>query len=549
MNIYVDNKKYEVDEHSSYYEIAKSFQSNYKEQILAVKNIKGVSELSNYCHDEDKINFVFYSDTAGKEMYIRTSLFIILKCIYENIFKKYNIHSSLKFKYNNGYYISPKKTDYKYTEEDINNIINSFNELVEKDYIIERRIFDIDDAIRISKELDNIELSLLLKYNRSTDVYLYEIDNFKYIFFEPLLYSTGYIKNVEIKKYENGLLVYFPNSKTHMNNDNLTNKVFKVQDEGYNWSEKLKVNSIGLLNNSLSNETFNDIVILQESYQETRIGELANNIAKSNKKLVFISGPSCSGKTTFSHRLKYHLIALGLNTVQISVDNYFVDREKSPKDEFGNYNFETLKSVDIVLFNNDINKLLKGNKVELPTYNFITGKREYKNNFIELNDNTILIIEGIHCLNNELTYDLNADDKFLIYISPLTTISIDNFNRISNSDLRLIRRIIRDYKTRGFSAKETIKMWDKVRKGESENIFPFQENADVVFNSSLIYELSILKGYIEPLLFDIDRFEKEYEVAHRLLNYLKFFLNANDLAVPKYSILREFIGGSIINID
>ena len=548
MNIYINNKKYEVEKHTTYYDIANMFQKDYNEQIFAVKNVKGISELSKYCEENDIIEFIFYSDRVGFEMYIRTAIFLISKCIYENIDTKYNIHSSLKFRHNDSFYISPKESDYIYTDEDVNSIINNLNTIIKNNYKINRTNFDIKDAIRISKDLNNLELSLLLKYLRENYVYLYEVDNFKYIFFEPLLYSTGYIKNVDIQKFHNGIIVSFPKDypDNKINEFKPNNKIFNVQYEGYKWSEKLKVNSIGLINSSLSNETFNDIVILQESFQETKIGELASNIAKSKKILVFISGPSCSGKTTFSHRLKYHLLALGLHTIQISVDNYFVDRELSPKDEFGNYNFETLKSVDIVTFNNDINKLLKGERVNMPTYNFITGKREYNDNYIELKNDTILLIEGIHCLNNELTYDLDSNDKFLVYISPLSVISIDDLNRIPTSDLRLIRRIVRDYNTRGFSAKDTIKMWNKVRQGEEINIFPYQENADIIFNSSFIYELSILKGHIEPLLFDIDRDEPEYEVARRLLKYLSFFLNANDIAVPKYSILREFIGGSII---
>ena len=324
--------------------------------------------------------------------------------------------------------------------------------------------------------------------------------------------------------------------------------MFDVQYEGLKWSEKLKVNTVGLLNERIAAGEFDDLVIMQESYMAAKIAEISEQIRQSNKKLVFIAGPSSSGKTTFSHRLSYNLKALGLNPHPISVDNFFVEREFSPRDENGEYDYEQLECVDLETFNNKMLELLEGKEVEMPRYNFITGKREYKGDVKKLNEGDILLIEGIHCLNPKMSYKLNQAEKFNIYISALTQLVIDEYNRIPTTDARLLRRIVRDNRTRGCSAIETIRMWGKVRNGEEKHIFPYQGNSDVIFNSALIYELPILKTYIEPLLFDIDRNAPEFEIAESLLKMLSFVLAGHERAIPKYSIIREFIGESILDV-
>ena len=308
--------------------------------------------------------------------------------------------------------------------------------------------------------------------------------------------------------------------------------------------------TVGALNDVICKGGINDLILVQEALQEKKIGEIAEQIvANPSNKFIMISGPSSSGKTTFSHRLSIELRTHGLNPLPIALDNYFVDRVNTPLDAEGNPNFECLEAIDIEQFNKDMMELLKGERVELPTYNFKLGKREYKGNFQQLGEEDILVIEGIHGLNDKLSHSLPKESKFKIYISALTQLNIDEHNRIPTTDGRLIRRMVRDARTRGTSAKETIAMWASVRRGEEENIFPFQEEADVMFNSVLIYELAILKLYAEPILFGIDRDCKEYVEAKRLLKFLDYFIGVSPDEVPRNSIIREFIGGSYFKVD
>jgi uridine kinase len=293
----------------------------------------------------------------------------------------------------------------------------------------------------------------------------------------------------------------------------------------------------------------NDLILVQEALQEKKISDIAEAIKEAGgKRFIMIAGPSSSGKTTFSHRLSIQLRAHGLNPTPIAVDNYFVERKKTPKDAKGNYDFESLYAIDLEQFNNDMKDLMNGKTVDLPIFNFISGKREYKGNYLTLGKDDILVIEGIHALNDALSYSLPRESKYKIYISALTQLNIDEHNRIPTTDGRLIRRMVRDARTRGTSAQTTISMWPSVRRGEEENIFPFQEDADVMFNSALIYELAILKQYAEPILFGIDRNSDEYVEAKRLLKFLDYFVGVPSDAVPKNSILKEFIGGSCFHI-
>ena len=306
---------------------------------------------------------------------------------------------------------------------------------------------------------------------------------------------------------------------------------------------------MGDLNDKITKGGIQDILLIQEALQESKISEIASKIASAgNKKFVMIAGPSSSGKSTFSHRLSIQLAAHGMKPHPIAVDNYFVNREFTPVDEFGEKNFECLEAIDVEQFNKDMLALLEGKRVEMPVFNFKAGQREYKGDFLQLEEDDVLVIEGIHGLNDKLSYALPKESKFKIYISALTQLNIDEHNRIPTTDGRLIRRIVRDARTRGTSAKETIARWPSVRRGEEQNIFPFQEEADVMFNSALIYELACLKVYAEPLLFGIDRNEPEYIEAKRLLKFLDYFVPVPSEAVPHNSILREFVGGSCFNV-
>lgn len=292
-----------------------------------------------------------------------------------------------------------------------------------------------------------------------------------------------------------------------------------------------------------------DLILVQEAEQERKIGEIAKEIVRrGNVKFVMIAGPSSSGKTSFSHRLSIQLRTLGRIPHPIALDNYFVDRELTPRDEKGDYNFECLGAIDVKLFNEDMSRLLSGERVEIPSFNFKVGRREYKGDYMQLGENDILVIEGIHGLNEKMSYALPEESKFKIYISCLTTLNIDRHNRIPTTDGRLLRRIVRDARTRGSSAQRTIQMWNSVRRGEEENIFPFQEGADAMFNSALIYELAVLKTFAEPLLFQIPKGEPEYYEAKRLLKFLDYFLSVPSESLPNNSLCREFIGGSCFQV-
>ena len=309
------------------------------------------------------------------------------------------------------------------------------------------------------------------------------------------------------------------------------------------------VSVVGELNEKVSSTEIKQLILISEALQEGKISRIAEQISeKKNVKLIMIAGPSSSGKTTFSHRLSVQLAAHGLKPHPIAVDNYFVNREDTPLDENGQYNFECLEAIDVELFNRDMNALLKGERVEIPRFNFKTGKREYKGDFLQLAPNDVLVIEGIHALNEKMSYALPKESKFKIYISALTQLNIDEHNRIPTTDGRLIRRIVRDNRTRGTDAKKTIAMWPSVRRGEDENIFPYQEEADVMFNSALIYELAVLKLYAEPLLFQIERKDPEYSEAKRLLKFLEYFVGVPSEDIPNNSILREFVGGGCFDV-
>ena len=315
------------------------------------------------------------------------------------------------------------------------------------------------------------------------------------------------------------------------------------------WGRKLQVPNVGALNQCISSGGMNELILVQEALMEKKIGDIAEMIAsRPDKKFVMIAGPSSSGKTTFSHRLSIQLRAKGLTPHPIAVDNYFVNRVDSPRDENGNYNYEALECLDIKLFNENMSDLLAGKRVQLPVYNFISGEREYRGDYLQLGPEDILVIEGIHCLNEKLSYSLPRENKFKIYISALTQLNIDEHNRIPTTDGRLIRRMVRDARTRGASAQDTIRMWPSVRRGEKENIFPYQEDADVMFNSALVYELSVLKQYAEPILFSVPRDSEEYVEAKRLLKFLDYFLGVSSEDIPRNSIVREFIGGSCFKV-
>jgi uridine kinase len=382
-------------------------------------------------------------------------------------------------------------------------------------------------------------------------VNLYSIGGFEDYFYGYMAQNTGYIRYFDLVPFEHGFVLLLPTMAEPRKVPDFvpSRKLFEVLKESSRWGQRLGVPNVGTLNNEIAKGNANDLILIQEALQEKKIGQIAEMIAEQKeKKFVMIAGPSSSGKTTFSHRLCIQLRALGLKPHAIGVDDYFVNREDSPRDAQGNYNYEILECLDIRQFNQDMTDLLAGKTVNMPHYNFITGMREYKGDKLTLGAEDILVIEGIHCLNDKLSHTLPRDSKFKIYISALTQLNVDEHNRIPTTDGRLIRRMVRDARTRGATAQDTIRRWSSVRRGEEENIFPYQEDADVMFNSALVYELAVLKQYAQPLLFQIPKDCPEYVEAKRLLKFLDYFLGISSENIPHNSIVREFVGGSCFKV-
>lgn len=422
--------------------------------------------------------------------------------------------------------------------------------LVDKDLPIERKTVKTEEARKIFHESKMYDKERLMFYRRSSRVNLQYLDGMMDYYYGPMMHSTGCLKWFDLELYEDGFVLMFPGKNTTVVEPlETSNKLFHTLHESKKWSKMLGVGSIGTLNDAIAQGRGNELILLQEALMEERIGAIAAQIARDGgRKFIMIAGPSSSGKTTFSNRLSIQLSAKGLCPHPIGLDDYYTNREKCPKDENGNYDFECLEAIDVELFNKDMTSLLNGEEVLMPSFNFKTGKREYRGRKLKLGPNDILVIEGIHGLNDKLSYSLPNESKFRIYISALTQLSLDEHSPLPTTDVRLLRRIVRDARTRNTTAQETLAMWHSVRRGEEKYIFPFQESADVMFNSALVYELAVLKIYAEPLLFQIPRDSKEYPEAKRLLKFLDYFLPLPTEGIAHNSLVREFVGGSCFHV-
>ncbi len=422
--------------------------------------------------------------------------------------------------------------------------------LVEKDLPIVKMTVKTEEARSIFHENGMLDKERLMKFRRSSRVNLHCLDGMMDYYYGPMAPSTGYLKWFDLELYEDGFVLMFPSANSNLVEPlDTSNKLFQTLQHSKGWSKMLGVGSVGALNEAISQGRGNEIILLQEALMEERIGAIATEIAQdSSKKFIMIAGPSSSGKTTFSNRLSIQLSAKGLCPHPIGLDDYYIDREKCPRDENGNYDFECLEAIDVELFNHDMVALLNGEEIDMPTFNFKTGKREYRGKKLRLGENDILVIEGIHGLNDKLSHSLPVESKFRIYISALTQLSIDEHSPLPTTDGRLLRRIVRDARTRNTTAQETLAMWHSVRRGEEKYIFPFQESADVMFNSALVYELAVLKTFAEPLLFQIPTDAEEYEEAKRLLKFLDYFLPLPTEGIAQNSLMREFIGGSCFHV-
>lgn len=542
----IGSEKREFERGTAYEEIAEQYQSAYDDMIALVMVDGKIRELNKCVEKDCELQFLTYCDDAGHKAYVRTATLLLMKAV-RDIPEFQEIHKAkVEFTIGCGYYIDVQgeiTVDKALAEK----IEKQMRRIVESDQEIKKMVYQTADAIQIFEDQGMEDKVKLFKYRKSSTINVYELDGFYDYYYGYMLPRTGYVQYFEVLPYENGLILNLPekHAPRQLQKFMPRTKLFKTLKQADDWGQKLGVDTVGDLNNRICKGDLNDLILVQEALQERRIGEIAKEISeRTGVKFVMIAGPSSSGKTTFSHRLSVQLRTYGLTPHPIALDNYFVDREKTPRDANGDYNFECLEAMDVEQFNKDMVALLEGKEVELPTFNFLTGQREYKGDIKKLGPDDILVLEGIHGLNDRMSYALPVESKYKIYISALTTLNIDDHNRIPTTDGRLLRRMVRDARTRGASAKRTIQMWGSVRRGEEENIFPYQEGADTFFNSASIYELAALKQYAEPLLYEIGEDEPEYHEAKRLLKFLEYFLGVSTESLPNNSIVREFVGGS-----
>ncbi len=536
----------EVAEGTTYEKVVEPYQEANKGRISLVTENGKILELGKTVTGDAEVAFILSSDVIGHKTYERTATMIFMKALADVVGDPVKAAAKVEFVIGDGTYISVQG-EYKADDAMIEAVNKKMRELTDANLPITKKSYPIDKAVELFRKQGMIDKVELFRYRQSSSVNVYTIDGYNDYYYGYMYPSTGYVKYYEVLPYENGFLLLLPDRKEpeKLRTFEPREKLFAALKRTTDWSLKMKVETVGDLNDQICAGNMEEIILVQESLQERRIGEIATEIAgRDGVKFVMIAGPSSSGKTSFSHRLSIQLKTHGLKPHPIALDNYFVDRSITPRDANGDYDFECLGAIDVEQFNKDMLRLLDGEEVEMPTYNFKTGTREYKGNTLKLEPDDILVIEGIHGLNPKMSYALPEESKYKIFISALTTINIDAHNRIPTTDGRLLRRMVRDYRTRGASAKRTIQMWPNVRKGEEENIFPFQEEADVMFNSVLIYELAALKQYAEPILYSIDKYEPEYYEAKRLLKFLGYFLSIPTDSLPNNSIAREFVGGS-----
>ena len=546
LTIYCQNNqtKKEIEHGTTLAEFAEIEKIQLEYPLLGALVNNKVRDISYKLSKPAIISFFDMTSTYGSDMYKRSVYFLLSNAVCD-------LYPGTRLKVSHsisgGKYCELEEFPFPLTQEVVDTINRRMQELIAQNLPFERKEMLTPDALeefakhRLTKKVE------LLKDRKRIFTSVYKLGNHINYFYGFLIPSTGYIKLYSLELYESGLLLKLPSKRhpTQIASTRKLPKLFAVYQTHKKWVQKIGVPYVSDLNEKITNNEIEDFIKISEAFHEKLIAGIADEINKrENVKLILLSGPSSSGKTTTCKRLSVQLGVLGYKTVQVSVDDFFVEREDTPKDADGNYNFESLEAIDLPLFNKTIKLLLEGNEVELPTFNFNLGKKEWKGKKIKISDNALLVIEGIHCLNPRLTEQIDDSIKYKIFVSALTSISIDAQNPIPTTDNRLIRRITRDYRYRGYSALETLRRWQSVRDGETRNIFPFQENADVMFNTSLICELGVLKLYAVPILNEVPETEVEYAEATRLLKFLSYFKTIPEKSIPGGSILREFVGGS-----
>ncbi|MCR4841311.1 MAG: nucleoside kinase [Lachnospiraceae bacterium] len=508
-----------------------------------------LKELTHRVSDGDAVETVTYTDEAGMRAYERGIQLVFLKALYSCVPHKDIKKASLDYGIGRTVFCTVKGFDV--TEELLEDIKQHMRNYISNDFRFQKKTLTTAEAIGIFEKVGMKDKAKLLKFRMESNTNVYFLDNFCDYFYGYMPYSTGSLKVFDVRPYHDGILLVFPSLENpdELGEPGERTNFFKTISKSSNWAADFGIATVGDLNEYICNHNPSDLVLAAETFHEKRLGEIADAIKRrGGVKFVMIAGPSSSGKTTFSHRLSIHLTIEGFKPHPIALDDFYVERVDTPKDENGEYDFECLEAVDLKFFNETMTRLLNGETVEMPTFNFKTGHREFKGDMLTLGKDDILVIEGIHGINDKLSYSLPQSSKFKIYISALTQINIDEHNRISTTESRLLRRMIRDARTRNIDPTETIRRWPSVRRGERNNIFPYQESADVMFNSALLYELAVIKQYAEPLLFSIKEDSPEYEKANSLLKFLSYFLTIHPEDIPKHSIIREFIGGSYFNV-
>ncbi|MEE0884405.1 MAG: nucleoside kinase [Faecalimonas sp.] len=548
--VQIDGTTYTYDEGTTFEKIANDFQNRYEHRIVLGCEGYRLFELKKTLKRDFELKFITTGDSIGNKTYKRSMCLMMVKAIHDICNHDHSCKVRIDFSVDKGYYCTVAG-NVEVNEEFLARVRNRMLEMVAAKMPIEKRSVHTDEAIALFKQHGMHDKERLFEYRRVSKVNIYSMNEFEDYYYGYMVPDASYLPYFELYLYGEGFVIQMPEAAnpTVVPPFRPRQKLFQVLNESSKWGDMLGIQTVADLNEAVTKGNLQETILVQEALQEKKIGDIARTIVdRGNVKFILIAGPSSSGKTTFSHRLSIQLRAHGMIPHPIAVDNYFVNREDTPKDKDGNYNYECLEAIDVKQFNQDLTDLLEGKEVELPSFNFKTGRREYHGQTKRLGEHDVLVIEGIHCLNDALTYELPKENKFKIYISALTQLNIDEHNRIPTTDGRLLRRMVRDARTRGTSARKTIAMWPSVRRGEEENIFPYQEEADVMFNSALIYELAVLKQYAEPVLFGIEKDCEEYIEAKRLLKFLDYFVGIGSEHVPANSLLKEFIGGGCFQI-
>jgi len=525
-------------------ELSHEFQKYHASRIIAAKVDNDIKELTYQLNRNCRVEFIDLTTDDGMRIYRRTLSFILVKAV-NDIFpdRKVIINHSIS----KGLYFEIKG-DNELTAYDVERVRKRMKEIVEARIPFVKQTIPIEEAREMFRKTGRIDKLCLIESRQKPYVTIYSCDGYEGYFYGYMAPDTGYTDLFDLEHYPPGVILLFPHKGKPgvLPEFKEQKKLFNIFSENRKWGQILEVESVSALNNIIKEGKIHDLIRVSEALHEKKIAQIADMITSGEhrKKVVLIAGPSSSGKTTFSNRLAIQLRVNGVKPIIIALDDYFIDRDKTPRDENGEQDFEALEVIDIELFNEHLIKMLNGIEIEVPIYNFILGRREPAGRVIKPSEDHVLVIEGIHALNEKLTASISRDNKFKVYISAITSMNIDDHNRIPTTDTRLLRRIVRDHKFRGSRAIDTIKRWDSVRRGEEKNIFPFQEEADIMLNTSLRYEHGVMKIFAEPLLIQIDRTNPEYSEAKRLLEFLSYFLPIADIQeIPGNSILREFIGG------